>query len=1060
MSLATADEPAVARYNNLGFKLNAQGKYAEAQPLFEKALALQLKLLGEKHSDTALSYNNLAYNLHCQAKYDVAEPLYRKAVKLAVELLGEKHPTTATIYSNLALNLNAQEKYADAESLYHKALAIRLKLLGEKHPDTAASYNNLAANLDSQGKHAEAQPLYQKALDLRRELLGEEHHDTATSLNNLAYNLNVQGKYAEAQPLFRKSLQILLRLLGEKHPNVARCYMNVAKNLDSQGKYAEAEPMHKKALELSREVLGEKHTLTGLCYGNLAQNLKAQERFSEAEGLFRTAIGPPGEQHADTAQSYDNLAQALCVQVPPKYDQAQPLFEKALALRRKLLGEKHPYTAASHNRLATVLDAQEKHADAQPLFEKALALYCELLGEQHPHSGETHMQIAVNLHAQGKYADARRRLLQAAASYEAGRLSVAERGLERAVFGLEHSPYRLLAAIEARLGDAEAAWVAAETDLARGLSDETASRRQIALTAEEENRRAALADRLAAIAPRILQLVLKQTPTDEEKNDLRRLKQERRTLEAEVAELAVALSQRELAPLTDVQAALADDAAVLLWVDVRGSLQEHWGCVVRRTGEPIWEPLPGVKLSFKRSGLETDEPVVRWKFGRQMDHDSAGEDVAGLAKNLYARRLAPLVKHLHGIKRLIVVPANEMAGMPVDVLTDKYTVSYVPSGTLLARLKSRPSGEGRSLLALGDPWPLTPGPTEAPRRSPGGLLIVQVVPGGNAAKAGLLPGDRLLTWAGVEAANFEQVFEVMRKHGPRKPVPVSVSRLGKIISAELQRGDPGMAFNLADQTAASATRGGVWSELPATAIEVRRIAALAGKDRSLVLTRSAASEQELERLRTSGKLARFRYLHFATHGEPNNERSFESALILSRQPVSSDDPMGGGESHDGRLTANEVLENWQISADLVTLSACESALGRPGGGDGLLGFSQAFLLAGARSVCLSLWKVDDTATAILMERFYQNLFGKRAGLSRPMPKAESLAEAKRWLKELTIDEATKLAADICADARRSKGEPALNRTVPRARAKAGSNDRRPFAHPRFWAAFILIGDPN
>ena len=67
----------------------------------------------------------------------------------------------------------------------------------------------------------------------------------------------------------------------------------------------------------------------------------------------------------------------------------------------------------------------------------------------------------------------------------------------------------------------------------------------------------------------------------------------------------------------------------------------------------------------------------------------------------------------------------------------------------------------------------------------------------------------------------------------------------------------------------------------------------------------------------------------------------------------------------------------------MTLSACETALGREAGGEGFVGFTQALLMSGARSVCLSLWKVDDTATALLMQRFYANLLGVRPGFSQP-----------------------------------------------------------------------------
>src|SRR5262249_57840559 len=73
-------------------------------------------------------------------------------------------------------------------------------------------------------------------------------------------------------------------------------------------------------------------------------------------------------------------------------------------------------------------------------------------------------------------------------------------------------------------------------------------------------------------------------------------------------------------------------------------------------------------------------------------------------------------------------------------------------------------------------------------------------------------------------------------------------------------------------------------------------------------------------------------------------------------------------AYDGRLTVREIQRSWELKAELVTLSACETALGRQAGGEGFVGFTQALLMSGARSVGLSLWKVDDRATALLMRR--------------------------------------------------------------------------------------------
>jgi CHAT domain-containing protein len=110
-------------------------------------------------------------------------------------------------------------------------------------------------------------------------------------------------------------------------------------------------------------------------------------------------------------------------------------------------------------------------------------------------------------------------------------------------------------------------------------------------------------------------------------------------------------------------------------------------------------------------------------------------------------------------------------------------------------------------------------------------------------------------------------------------------------------------------------------------------------------------------------------------------------------------------------------------------------------------------------VCLSLWQVDDTATALLMDRFYRNLLGKREGVARPMGKAAALREAKAWLRNVPAGEALRRLGEITDGVVRGK-RPAREemRNVPR--PKGAEGDYRPYAHPRYWAAFILIGDPD
>jgi CHAT domain-containing protein len=145
-----------------------------------------------------------------------------------------------------------------------------------------------------------------------------------------------------------------------------------------------------------------------------------------------------------------------------------------------------------------------------------------------------------------------------------------------------------------------------------------------------------------------------------------------------------------------------------------------------------------------------------------------------------------------------------------------------------------------------------------------------------------------------------------------------------------------------------------------------------------------------------------------------------------------------------------------LKAELVTLSACETALGPDAGGEGFVGFTQALLMSGTRSVCLSLWKVDDTATALLMERFYANLLGRRPGLSDPMPKADALREAKAWLRGLPRAKVLALIARRAGDVEAARG----TLTRESAGTGAGGGDGQPYAPPHFWAAFVLAGDPD
>jgi tetratricopeptide (TPR) repeat protein len=1053
--------------------LEKQRKYAEAEPLYREAFKIYADEFGERHPNTTPIAELLANNLRAQGKYTEALPLLEKVLDQYRQSYGEVHFETAKSYNNLATVLLKTHEYQRAEPLLRKALEIERQLHRDTHSEIAAIYGNLASCLWHVGKLAEAQVTYQRALDLSRELLGENNLQTAACYNGLAITLRAQGKYGEALPILERTVHIAREVAGEKSLDAATCYHNLAFCLKSQGKYVEAEFFFQKALELRQELLGARNPGVAEVCLNYAACLSDQEKYQQSEPLLKSVIEigleTSGGHDIDTARANGRLAIDLAQQ--GKFTAAEPFARSAMELSRKLFGDQHTDTAASYHNLARSLAGQDQHAAARQMEENALNVLRGLSGDAHACHVVCYISLANLSSAEGNYSESRSLLKGAAASYEAARLSVAETGLERALFGLSQSPYPALAVIEVRLGNAVQAWSAIEANHARGLLDEAAARERASFFRDEAAESAALKARIGDLQPPIFELLAKPAPSDADAQRLRCLKEERQILESQLVELAATASQRQLATLAELQSSMRPSEALLLWADVFDShlkYDEHFACLIRHAGDPVWEPMPGSGPSSSWTKSDRDLPQ---DLARAIAKNAAGEDLEQLIDKVRTQRIAPIEKYLGGIDRLYVIPVNAMAGVPLEVLTARYTISYAPSGTFLARLKDRamPSSEG--LLAVGAPS--FPAVSDRPfPLPPAGLLLLQILPGSNAFGARLRANDVLLRYAGVELTSVDQLGKLIAEHAHDRTITALVWRAGETVERDLQPGKLGVVIDRQPAPAAIAAKHktdddlstlirGNFKHLPGTAAEVDRLRAIAADIKPTVLTRSLASEQRLEEFRASGKLAEFRYLHFATHGEPNNARSFESALILSQDQISEDIPLGGGKYYDGKLTANEVLKNWRLNAELVTLSACESALGRPGGGDGLLGFAQAFLLAGARAVCLSLWKVDDTATCLLMDRFYQNLLGKREGLTQPMGKAAALAEAKQWLRNLSRDEAKQLAADITAGVARGNNEPALKLVVPTAEPQArAADDDRPFAHPRYWAAFILIGDPD
>jgi CHAT domain-containing protein/tetratricopeptide (TPR) repeat protein len=947
-----------AAADHLGFCLSKRGRHAEAEPHLREALAARRQVLGEDHPQTATTCSNLGAVLGFQGKYADAAVYQRRAVDIRTRVLGPQHLQTVMSRAALAVTLSQLPgaEGGKLEKTLHSALEARLAAGGED-AEAASLCSQLGGLLYQQGRYAEAEGPLRQALAIRRRVVGEKHRDTARAYNDLGQALVERGQLAEAEPFLRQAV-VLHRALGP-HPDLAVSCANLAAHLFRQGLPAEAEPLLREARTVLRS-LGERHLEPQVLH-NLAVSLAAQGKDVEAEEILDAlAKETPGRAPLLVAQAANNLGGVLFGR--GEYAKAQRHFQAALGAWREALGDGHPLTALGAYNVAGTLLYRGRFDEAEPLHRKAWEAARAALGPDHPDAVQIGNNLAANWYALGRADEAEKLLAEVAGQFGTARLRAGFTGLRRALALGDRSPWPLLAALRARQGRAVAAWDALESGLARGLFDDLSARQARGLRPEDRRREEELIERLNRIDGQLAGASAGDEPPAPSADALR---QERDALLARLSRLEAELAGRygvaagEPYPLGRIQGRLPDDAALVAWVDFPrdpwpGLPGEHWACVVRRGGDPVWARLPGTGTDG--AWTEADESLrdrARAEVAAR-PKDSA-EKWAALKDRLAAQRLRPLREHLGpkdglpAVKHLIVVPT---AAIPVEAFAgQEYTVSYAPSGTMFAWLQEgREHAEGRrtrtgppSLLALGNP-------------------------------------------------SFHDTAK--------------------------------------------------WCLLPATKAEVGGIAGLFAEP--TLLTGPEATREALGKLAARDRLREYDFLHLSTHGQTDSCPAMQAALIL---PAAGPD---GRAAYDGKVTAEEVLRTWKLEAELVTLSACESARGRYNGMEGYLGFSQALFLAGGRSLLLSLWPVDDLPTRLLMVRFYGNLLGKTEGQDRRLTKAEALAEARHWLCSLRAAEIDREAWALD----RPRGAPVARDDPP------SPEQPHPFAHPYYWAGFVLIGDPK
>lgn len=284
------DDVMVARsISQLGSLHHARGDYVAAERLLRECLEMCLRIDPE-HPRIPGCLNDVAAALKAQEKFADAEDMFRRALALSTRHFGAEHFKTLIVQRSLADTLRRLGKTDEAEAILRDTLEISERVLGEAHEDTLVNMNTLALLLHTQGNLDDAEPMYRRTIRVSTELLGPKHPDTLAATYNLAWLYRWRKRPAEAEPLFRAVVDGYREILGESHPNTIRVLSGLAQCLVVEEKWIEAEAVNREALTLRRQSLPEGHMDIAESAGLLAMTLSKLERDDEAKPLLRECL--------------------------------------------------------------------------------------------------------------------------------------------------------------------------------------------------------------------------------------------------------------------------------------------------------------------------------------------------------------------------------------------------------------------------------------------------------------------------------------------------------------------------------------------------------------------------------------------------------------------------------------------------------------------------------------------------------------------------------------------------------------------------------------------------
>jgi CHAT domain-containing protein/tetratricopeptide (TPR) repeat protein len=971
-------------------RLVEDGKYAEAIPIAQQILALREKMAAQDHPDVAKARYSLTLLYRLERRFPEAESLLKRAIAVF-----EKNPQADPLDLNLTLFMLAelymeQRSYAQAEPVLNRARERSEAYFGSVNAEVAEVLESLCVLYTAQGRLVEAEITCKRVLEIREVAFGYDNVAVATSLNLLGLVFYHQQRFSDAAQVLARSLTIRESALGVNDTATADTLNNLGLVYQSQGRYQEAEPLQKRSLAIREVKLSKDHRLIAQSLNNLGALYLRDQRYEEAESAYQRsiAISEKAKDDDGLGEPLNNLADLYLRR--DRHAEAVPLLKRALLNFEKWRGPNHPFMASALENLALSLTPSDLRAAAET-WQRAAAVIkrrSERGLDRAPgqkSTAQTHdavfkglIKTTMGLVTKGR-ADAVQVSKDMFETAQSAQTSEAAYSLSQsAARSAGGSP--ALGALARERQDLVAEWQEKDEQLTQAKSKPPA-RRSATLEVPLINRLSAIDARLATIDT---------------------------TFVKDFPDYAEMMSPKPVSVLA-VQASLHADEAMILFLDTSAIFkpmpEETFVWIVTKT-DMRWlrSTLGTVALAREVEALRCGlDYAGSWQAVGSNCRELTGVNMTaadiqgGKALPFDASRAHSLYNSLLGgaeilikNKHLLIVPSGALTTLPFQVLVTQtpkspdlaaaawlvrdHAITVLPSvaSIVALRRKSKPTTAPRPMIGFANP---------------------------------LLEGDQ--THPEYGDWNKQQAA-LARNQTACAASPKKITAALRALSRS-PRSVP-QADGLADLEHLRTQ-----APLPETADEICHVARTLGAEPSEMRIGARATEAEVKRLSDAGELAKYRIVHFATHGTLAGQLSGtkEPGLILTP-------PKTGTHQDDGYLSGSEIAR-LKLDADWVILSACNTAGGAGEGqaAEALSGLARVFFYAGARALLVSHWEVDSDAAVKLVTGAVGALAGDK-GLGR----AEALRRA--------------MLAVMSDAARPSGGQPPW--------------------HPAVWAPFAVVGE--